>query len=177
MKHTSQLMNRPPCATGCSASLRSPESATSWARAALAAKNTLTTADAKLLEDALRPVDYSAEIGAMIFDRLYDEGIRSICADPDMPDKATFYRWLREHKEFRKIYAFACTWRADDLCDDIYDILFEEPGETVELVRGGQIVTTSPSADDLALRRIRINVRKWVITALKSHAELLEQKE
>jgi ERF superfamily len=34
------------------AGLASPESATSWARAALAAKNTLTTADAKLLEDA-----------------------------------------------------------------------------------------------------------------------------
>jgi hypothetical protein len=34
------------------ASLASPESATSWARAALATKNSLTTADAKLLEDA-----------------------------------------------------------------------------------------------------------------------------
>jgi hypothetical protein len=34
------------------ADLASPESATSWARAALAAKNTLTAADAKLLEDA-----------------------------------------------------------------------------------------------------------------------------
>jgi hypothetical protein len=34
------------------AGLASPESATSWARAALAAKNSLTTADAKLLEDA-----------------------------------------------------------------------------------------------------------------------------
>src|SRR6516164_1439678 len=32
--------------------LASPESATSWARAALAAKNSLTAADAKLLEDA-----------------------------------------------------------------------------------------------------------------------------
>jgi ERF superfamily len=34
------------------AGLASPESATSWARAALAAKNSLTAADAKLLEDA-----------------------------------------------------------------------------------------------------------------------------
>ena len=34
------------------AGLASPESTTSWARAALAAKNTLTAADAKLLEDA-----------------------------------------------------------------------------------------------------------------------------
>jgi hypothetical protein len=125
----------------------------------------------------LRPTAYTKELGTMIFDRLYREGIRSICADPDMPDKVTFCRWLREHKEFAKIYAFACTWRADELCDDIHEIAFEEGGEQVELVRGGQIVTTSPSAQDLALRRIRINVRKWVITALKSHAELLEQKE
>jgi hypothetical protein len=36
------------------AGLASPESATSWARAALAAKNTLTAADAKLLEDAFQ---------------------------------------------------------------------------------------------------------------------------
>jgi hypothetical protein len=125
----------------------------------------------------LRPVEYTAELGAMIFDRLYDEGIRSICADPDMPDKTTFYRWLREHKEFRKIYAFACTWRADDLCDEIYDILFEVPGEPADLVRGGQIVRTNASAHDLALLRIRISVLKWVITALKSQAELLERKE
>jgi hypothetical protein len=34
------------------AGLASPEGATSWARAALAAKNSLTAADAKLLEDA-----------------------------------------------------------------------------------------------------------------------------
>jgi len=34
------------------AGLASPESATSWARAALAAKNSLTAADAKMLEDA-----------------------------------------------------------------------------------------------------------------------------
>jgi hypothetical protein len=116
-------------------------------------------------------------MGDIIFDRLDREGIRSICADPEMPDKATFYRWLREHKEFRKVYAFACTCRADDLCDEICEILFDEPGEPVEMVRGGQIVRTSTSAHDLALRRIRIDIRKWVITALKSQAEALEQKE
>ena len=124
-----------------------------------------------------RPIAYTKEIGEIIFDRLYREGIRSICADPDMPDKATFYRWLREHKEFRKVYALACTCRADELCDDIYEILFEEGGEPVELVRGGQIVRARASAHDLALSRIRIDVRKWVITELKRHAELLEQKE
>jgi hypothetical protein len=124
-----------------------------------------------------RPIAYTKEIADRIFGRLYREGIRSICADPDMPDKATLYRWLREHKEFRKLYAFACTCRADELCDDIYEILFEEPGAPVERVRRGQIVRTSPSAHDLALRRIRVDVRKWVITRLKSHAQLLEQKE
>jgi hypothetical protein len=124
-----------------------------------------------------RPTVYTAEIGEKIFGRLYREGIRSVWADPDMPDKATVYRWLREHKEFRKVYAFACTCRADDLCDDIYEILFEEGGEQVELVRGGQIVRTNASAHDLALSRIRIDVRKWVITRLKSYAQLLEQKE
>jgi hypothetical protein len=94
-----------------------------------------------------------------------------------MPDKATFCRWLREHKEFRKIYAFACACRAEDLCDEIYEIVFEEGGEPIELVRGGQIVSTSPSARDLAVSRIRVDVRKWVITVLKSYAELLVQEE
>ena len=89
-----------------------------------------------------RPDAYTKDIGDVIFDRLYREGIRSICAD-HMPDIATFYRWLREHKEFRKIYAFACTWRADELCDDIYEILCEEGGAPVERVRRGQVVRTS----------------------------------
>jgi hypothetical protein len=124
-----------------------------------------------------RPIAYTKEIADRIFGRLYREGIRSVWADPDMPDKATFYRWLREHKEFRKVYAFAYTSRAEELCDDIYEILFDEPGEPVDLVRGGQIVRTSASAHALALSRIRIDVRKWVITRLKSYAQLLERKE
>jgi hypothetical protein len=124
-----------------------------------------------------RPDAYTKDIGDVIFDRLYREGICSICTDPDMPGKATFYRWLREHKEFRKIYAFACTCRADELCDDIYEILFEEGGAPVERVRRGQVVRAGASAHDLALSRIRVDVRKWVITALKRHAELLVQDE
>jgi hypothetical protein len=132
----------------------------------------------KEIKPNLRPVDYTAEIGDVIWNRLLDgEGIRSICADPDMPDKATFYRWLRQRKEFRKVYASACRWRANDMGEEMYEILFEEPREQVELVHGGRIVRTSARAHSSSVLRIRVEVRKWVMTQLCRYTQLLVQAD
>lgn len=40
-----------------------------------------------------RPAIYTAELAQTICDRLIDETLISICADPDMPSRATVYRW------------------------------------------------------------------------------------
>jgi hypothetical protein len=119
-----------------------------------------------------RPGEYTAELGDAIWDRLLDgEGIRTICADPGMPDRATFYRWLREHKEFRAIYSSACSLLANRLGHEMYRMAFAEP-EQAELLPGGQIVRTTVTAQNCALVRIRIEVRKWVMAQLLQYADL-----
>jgi Bacteriophage Sf6, terminase small subunit-like len=63
-----------------------------------------------------RPSDYSAEISETICHRLLDgESLRNICADAGMPDKATVFRWLARHPDFRARYTIAREVRMDEL--------------------------------------------------------------
>jgi len=70
-----------------------------------------------------RPSVYCAEIAMTICDRLADgESIRAICAGAGMPDKATVFRWLTSHEEFRTWYAFAREARMDELLHEAIEI-------------------------------------------------------
>ena len=51
---------------------------------------------------------YSAEVARTICDRLVDgQSLRAICSDAGMPGKATVFRWIARHKEFRDWYTHA----------------------------------------------------------------------
>lgn len=113
-----------------------------------------------------RPSDYSDEIATAICVRLADgESLRSICADDTMPDKATVFRWLSKHEEFRDQYARARETQADALFDEILDIaddghndwMARKFGEEERWVENGE-----------ALRRsaLRVDARKWVVSKL-----------
>lgn len=55
-----------------------------------------------------RPTIFSQELCDAICERLArDEGLESICRDPDMPGVTTVYRWRRENDAFRAAYARA----------------------------------------------------------------------
>src|SRR2546423_13468082 len=70
-----------------------------------------------------RPVDYTAEIGMTICERLVEgESLRAICSDAGMPDKATGLCWLERHKEFRDLYAAAREMLAVLLMEEIIEI-------------------------------------------------------
>jgi len=67
-----------------------------------------------------RPSDYSPELTAVICARMAEGvSLRSICLADDMPDKATVFRWLAAHKEFRDQYARARECRADAMAEEI----------------------------------------------------------
>jgi len=91
-----------------------------------------------------KPTVLTAELADTICERLADkESLRTICQDPDMPCKATVFRWLHADAGFKDRYERAREAQADSHVDDIIDI-----------------------ADDPALdaneKRIRIDARKWV---------------
>jgi hypothetical protein len=55
-----------------------------------------------------RPSRFTDEIGLIICERLANgESLRAMCEDDDMPDKATVFRWLAFHEDFRDRYALA----------------------------------------------------------------------
>jgi hypothetical protein len=52
-----------------------------------------------------RPSGYTPEIAMTICELIGDgESLRSICAGTGMPDRATVFRWLASHPDFRAWY-------------------------------------------------------------------------
>ena len=50
------------------------------------------------------------------------ESLRSICADPRMPAKATVCRWLARNQEFRRWYALARAFQLEDFANEMLEI-------------------------------------------------------
>jgi hypothetical protein len=69
-----------------------------------------------------------------ICDRLADgESLRAICSDAGMPSRATVFRWIARHKEFRDEYTLACELRAEDLAEEMIEIA-DDPCVWVEKI-------------------------------------------
>ena len=58
--------------------------------------------------------------------------MRSIGRDKTMPDKATMFRWLRKHDDFRDQYAMAKRESADAMFEDILDIADDGTNDFME---------------------------------------------
>lgn len=70
-----------------------------------------------------RPSDYLPEVAADICSLLaYGESLRKVCERPGMPAKATVFRWLALHEEFRDQYAKATETRADAIFEEMFHI-------------------------------------------------------
>ena len=98
-----------------------------------------------------RPSDYSAEIADLICERLSEgESLRAICLDGGMPNKATVFRWLATHQEFRDQYACAREAMADVLADEIVYIADGKHG-----------------GEDVSRDKLSVDARKWAASKLK----------
>lgn len=70
---------------------------------------------------------YTENIADIICERLVDgQSLRTICSDPDMPDRVTVMRWLHKHEEFATKYARARELQGDYLAEEIIHIVDEE---------------------------------------------------
>ena len=80
-----------------------------------------------------RSSGYDVEIAETICNRLVNrESLRAICADPAMPARATVFRWLARNDEFRRRYALARACLAEDLMDEILEIVDDSSRDYVE---------------------------------------------
>jgi hypothetical protein len=70
-----------------------------------------------------RPSNYNSEVAWAICDRLVEgESLRRICSDAGMPGKATVFRWIARHKEFRDRYIGARDCQAEGLGEEMIAI-------------------------------------------------------
>ncbi len=114
-----------------------------------------------------RPVEYTAEIGWAIAGRVVEgETLRTICADPKMPDKKTLFHWLALHADFRDRYVSAREAQAEDLIFECIGIADDASVDRVEKVRANARVVTVGNPDNLAHCRLRLDVRHWVAERL-----------
>lgn len=121
-----------------------------------------------------KPVEYTAELGNTICDRLVDdESLRSICAEPGMPAVATVASWISNNEEFRDMYARTRQFQADCISDDTIDLADAVSTEWVEKVRANGRVVRGPDRKNLPRCRLRIEVRQWVAKELLARARQL----
>ena len=111
-----------------------------------------------------RPSDYSDETADVICERIADgESLKDICADVDLPNRATVYRWLAAHKTFSDMYARAREEQADTLADEIVSISDDGARDYGQTEDGREVV----NHDHIARSRLRVDARKWVAAKLK----------
>ncbi|MNK88055.1 hypothetical protein D3C87_1080050 [compost metagenome] len=115
-----------------------------------------------------RPSSYAVKVADTICERLAEgKSLNSICASDDMPHKATVFRWLSSHDEFRDQYARAREAQADVLFDEILDIANTPvEGTKTKLDKDGEVVEIS-KGDMIEHRRLQIDARKWMAGKLR----------
>jgi hypothetical protein len=89
-------------------------------------------------------------------------GLSSICSKDDMPDRVTFYRWMKGNEELCNKYARAKEDQADFLAEEILEIADNKDGDTVptEFGEAGNAVNVQRS-------RLQVDARKWIASKLK----------
>lgn len=116
-----------------------------------------------------RPSDYSADMAALICSMISDgQSVREICASDDMPDKATVFRWLGIHEEFRDQYALACNARAEHMADEILDIADNGENDWMERRNDeGETVGWRENGEAIQRSKLRVDTRKWLLSKLQ----------
>jgi len=127
--------------------------------------------------ESVRPTEYTTEIGEMICSRLVeDESLRSICAQPGMPDVATVASWISDNPEFRERYAFAREFQAQCIGDEMFEIIDAMSSPWVEKVRANGRVVLGRDRKSVPRCLLRLEVRHWVFDELLARARKLSAR-
>lgn len=108
-----------------------------------------------------RPTDYTKELADSICERLAEgQSLRSVCRGEDMPDKATVFRWIRTHNEFRDQYTRAKEEAADALAEEIIDL----SDGAIEVIKRGAEKKSSALAQAV---KLQVDTRKFIMAKMK----------
>lgn len=112
-----------------------------------------------------RPSTYTVEIADEICERIaVGESVRQICLLENMPDDATFYRWLLKYDEFRDKYARAKEAQADRFNEELIEIADDSRNDWIERENkrtGETYIALNEEA--LGRAKLRVETRKWLM--------------
>jgi|TARA_R110000782_G_scaffold225628_1_gene312500 hypothetical protein len=92
------------------------------------------------------------------------ESLLQILKSDGMPDRSTFFVWMKETEEKSNNYTKAMESRQDKMFDEILEIAYKpEEGDVVKSSMNGVETTTS---DMLGHRRLKIDSLKWVLSRM-----------
>lgn len=105
------------------------------------------------------------------------ESLRHICAESNMPDKSTVFRWLAANEAFRDQYARARTVQAEVMADDILAIADDGTNDWMERIgQDGEPIGWTLNGEHVQRSKLRLDSRKWLMSKLapKKYGERLE---
>lgn len=106
------------------------------------------------------PSSYTQDKADAICLRLSEgESLRSICADDDMPKKATVMRWLSVNEAFRDQYAHAREQQVDSIFEEMLDIADDGRRDYSVGEDGREVV----DHDHIQRAKLRVETRKWML--------------
>jgi hypothetical protein len=98
-----------------------------------------------------RPSTYNFEIAKEICMMTYEMSLTNICKSSErFPDRATFFRWKREHAELRDFYV--------NIVRDKGDLFIEEIDQTVIDLKDGKI---DPSTANVIIQTLKWKAAKF----------------
>lgn len=88
----------------------------------------------------------------------------SVLKKEGMPNRVTFFVWMKESEDNTNNYARAIKARSDVLFDEMIEIAYTpEEGEVIKSSSHGVETTTS---DMLGHRRLKIDTLKWILSRM-----------
>lgn len=115
-----------------------------------------------------RPTIYTPELCDAICVKIADgKSLRTICADPQMPDMTTVIAWRRLYPAFSKQYDDAKSDCADAFAEDIIAIADDASGDYEERFDKDGNPYIALNKDNIQRSRLQVDARKWVASKLK----------
>ena len=112
-----------------------------------------------------RPSKYTPELAERILRRMYSgESLRSICRDPDIPDRTTVDLWRVKNEEFYRQYAHARRAQVEARIEDSWEMLQDTPMCEVPDPDGG--VSKRVDGAAVQLMRARWDAARWEASKL-----------
>lgn len=114
-----------------------------------------------------RPSDYTPELATLICE-MVAEGLplREITSTEGIPDKATIFRWMLKHDDFRDNYARAKDTQAEHMAEELLEIADDGTNDWMERNAGNGQTITVPDQEHINRSRLRVDTRKWLMSKM-----------